>query len=266
MRLVHSAETDFMTRERVIECLGEIKIKNCEGYDRIPMRILKEGASVLWLPLSVLFRKVYAQREIPEQWKVAKIIPLYKKGNKEDIANYRPISNLCSASKIFEKLILKRLEDIEKENNVDLTGNEQHGFKRRRSTVTASLTLQSIIARELDENGFAAMSSLDLSAAFDLVELELLLKRLKIMGIPNDLLSLLEVWLRNRFFFVEANGSNSTIFDNNIGTIQGSILGPILYALFIRPLYIIEKITTFADDNYAIENGKNKILFTVCRH
>ena len=259
-RLVNSEEVNFMTPEKVTECLKEMKIKNCEGYDRIPLRILKEGVQVLARPLSILFEKIYENKEIPEQWKIAKIIPLHKKGPDQDITNYRPISNLCSASKVFEKLILKRFEEIGKENEVDMTVNEQHGFKKNRSTITATLTLQSVISRELDKNKYAAMASLDLSAAFDLVNLDLLLKRLKIMGIPNDLISLLEVWLRNRFFYVEANGRNSEIQENDIGTIQGSILGPILYALFIRPLYDIVKITTFADDNYLVETGKTKDL------
>jgi hypothetical protein len=257
-KIVHSEEVNFMTEDAVTECLRELKTKNCEGFDRIPMRILKDGAPVLGRPLSILFNKIYVTKTIPEQWKIAKIIPLHKKGNKRDLANYRPISNLCSTSKVFEKLILKRLESIAEENNVDLTGEQQHGFKKNRSTITAGLTLQSIISRSLDKDDYAVMSSLDLSAAFDLVNLNLLLERLKIMGIPKDLTQLLEVWLRKRFFYVKANGRNSTIFNNNIGTIQGSILGPILYALFIRPLYDVEKLTTFADDNYVVERNKDK--------
>ena len=78
------------------------------------------------------------------------------------------------------------------------------------------------------------------------------------IGIPEDIIQLLEVWLRRRYFYVEANGSNSEIIENNIGTIQGSILGPILYAIFIRPLYDIEKITTFADDNYIVSYHEEK--------
>ena len=124
------------------------KTKNCKGFDRIPLRILKDGAFVIGKPLSVLFHKIYEAKKIPEQWKVAKIIPLHKKGNKQDITNYRPISNLCAVSKVFEKLILKRLQKIEKENNLDLTGEQQHGFKKNRSTITAGLTLQSIISRK----------------------------------------------------------------------------------------------------------------------
>ncbi len=158
-----------MTEDAVTECLKELKTKNCEGFDRIPMRILKDGALVLGRPLSILFNKIYVTKTIPEQWKIAKIIPLHKKGNKRDLANYRPISNLCSTSKVFEKLILKRLESIAEENNVDLTGEQQHGFKKKRSTITAGLTLQSIISRSLDKDDYLVMSSLDLSAAFDLV-------------------------------------------------------------------------------------------------
>ena len=184
--------------------------------------------------------------------------PTTQKGDKTDMANYRPISNLCSASKVFEKLILKRLEQIGEENDIDLTGKEQHGFKKSRSTITAGLTLQTLIAKHLDENLFSVMASLDLSAAFDLVDLDLLMKRMKILGIPDDILELLDTWLRGRHIYVEANGHNSYILKTTIGTIQGSILGPILYALFIRPLYNLEKITTFADDNYAVESHKNK--------
>jgi hypothetical protein len=111
------------------------------------MRILKDGASILRSPLSTLFGLIYKEKEIPEQWKVAKVIPLHKKGSKQDVANYRPISNLCSVSKVFEKLIQKRLEQIGEENNVDITGEQQHGFKKNRSTITAGLTIQSIISR-----------------------------------------------------------------------------------------------------------------------
>ena len=257
-KIINSESVNFMTPERVEECLKNLKSKNCEGPDRLPLRILKDGAMALAKPLSVLFHKVYEKKEIPEQWKVSKVIPLHKKGKKEDINNYRPISNLCSITKVFERLILLRLEEIEKENGIDLTGYEQHGFKKKRSTVTAGLTLQSIIARGMDKDCYVAMSSLDLSAAFDLVNLNLLIKRLRIMGIPNDLIQLLEIWLRQRSFYVEANGQNSTILETDVGTIQGSILGPILYALFIRPLYKITKVTTFADDNYIIKCNKEK--------
>ena len=128
--------------------------QNCEGFDRIPLRIFNEGAEILIKPLSQLFKQIYNERRIPEQWKTAKIIPLHKKGSKEDMSNYRPISNLCTMSKIYEKLILQQLLKIAKQNKVDLTGDSQHGFKQDRSTVTAAAAIQSMISRAIDENNF----------------------------------------------------------------------------------------------------------------
>ena len=81
---------------------------------------------------------------------MAKVTPIHKKGSKTDITNYRPISNLCSTSKIFEKLILKRMGEIELECGADITGKEQHGFKKSKRTATAGLIIQSLIARALD--------------------------------------------------------------------------------------------------------------------
>ena len=125
--------------------------------------------------MRINFSKIYTTKERPEQWKIAKVIPLLKKGDKHQIINYRPISNLCSASKIFEKLIVLRLEGIAEENDIDLTGKEQHGFKKNKSTLTAGLLLQSLIAGALDDDNYVALASLDLSAAFDIVDVALLL-------------------------------------------------------------------------------------------
>ena len=85
-------------------------------------------------PMSALFDNIYKTKIIPEQWKIAKIIPIFKKGIKNKIENYRPIANLCAASKIFEKLILKQIHYLESTNKLDLTGKQQHGFKRNQYT------------------------------------------------------------------------------------------------------------------------------------
>ena len=110
--------------------------------DRIPQRILKDGNEWLKYPLSFLFDQIYRTKQLPEQWLIAKITPIFKKGNPTHIENYRPISNLCSCSKIFEKLILLRIRKLEAFNNLDLTGKPQHGFKAKHSTTTACMTLQ----------------------------------------------------------------------------------------------------------------------------
>ena len=95
-------------------------------------------------------------------------MPLHKKGPITEISNYRPILNLCALSKVFEKLVL-RLWEVSDEAKVDLTSKTQHGFKPNRSTISTALTIQSMISRALDEDRYAAIASLDLSAAFDVV-------------------------------------------------------------------------------------------------
>ena len=91
-----------MSLNNIIAAVKTLKPKTCEGHDRIPLKILKDGIDILKFPLSYLFNQIYLQQKIPEQWLIAKITPIFKKGNKNKIENYRPISNLCSTSKNFE--------------------------------------------------------------------------------------------------------------------------------------------------------------------
>ena len=126
-----------MTRKDVLACLSDLNNKKCEGFDRIPVCVLFDAKDVLLTPFTKLFDKIYSTGKIPDQWKVSKIIPIFKKGSKTEIENYRPVANLCSTSKIFEKLFLKQIHYLENTNKLDLTGKHQHGFKRKKSTATA---------------------------------------------------------------------------------------------------------------------------------
>ena len=251
-RKVTSPNSNFVTIENVNNVLKSMKIKNCEGYDRIPQRILNEGSDCLLYPITHLLKLVYENKQIPHQWSISKIIPIHKKGPKTNIENYRPIANLCSMTKVFEQLIINRIREIEKLNLIDITGNPQHGFKQKRSTATAGLTIQSLLSHALDRNEYALMSSIDLSAAFDVVNVKLLVKRLRIVGLPSDVIELIKIWLSNRMFYVDINGSCSYIKTSESGTIQGSRLGPILYAIYVSPLFDIEKMTNYADDNLIV--------------
>ena len=118
---------------------------------------------------------------------------------------------------------------------------------------TAGALLQSIISRAADQKCFVVMASLDLSMAFDLVNTELLIKRLRVMGFPSDLINLIREWLKGRSYYVQVGESCSAIFDSEIGTIQGSVLGPVLYALFVSPLFDLTGLVNFADDNFCVE-------------
>jgi hypothetical protein len=142
---------DLMDMESVISCMKSLKTKNSEGLDRIPQKVLVDGTCILARPMHKLMSLIYKEKHIPDQWLVAKTIPIFKnKGQSQDIENYRPIANLCSLSKIFEKLILRRIQQIESDKKIDFTGSDQHGFKRKCSTSTLSLALLSQISRALD--------------------------------------------------------------------------------------------------------------------
>ena len=120
---------NFMTELNVRLAMESLKLKNAEGFDRIPQRILIDGAELLNKPMTMLMSMIYRDQIIPEQWKMSVIRPVHKKGPKNEISNYRPVANLCSGSKVFERLILQRINQIEEENEIDLTNEAQHGFK-----------------------------------------------------------------------------------------------------------------------------------------
>jgi hypothetical protein len=121
----------FMSTKEVQKSIESIKLKNTEGYDRIPQRVLVDGIEHLLQPFTKLFDLIYREKSIPEQWRISKIVPVHKKGSKQMIENYRPVANLCSASKVFERLILNRINQLETLANIDLTGKGQHGFKKK---------------------------------------------------------------------------------------------------------------------------------------
>ena len=185
-------------------------------------------------------------------------MPLFKKGDKEKTENYCPISNLSFITKVFEKVLLHRFQEIQEKEKIDLTGSSQHGFKKNFSTETACLEIQTKLSNACDDGNYAAITSLELTAAFDVVDRKLLKKRLQIMGIPVQLIVLLDDWLSNRSAYCEINKTNSEIFEVNEGTVQGSILGPLLFALFISHLADIATPTTYADDNYLFGSGKTE--------
>ena len=248
-----SHSENWVTKELVETVIDDLKPKRCQGFDRVPVVLLKDAKSLLLTLITSLMQKIVGTGIIPEQWKCAKVIPLLKSGNSKLLQNYRPISNLCSMTKIFEKLVLLRLKMIERREGCDLTGEYQHGFKEGRSTETACLEIQSRIATECDSGKCVAVASFDMTAAFDMVNHALLERRMRIMGLPDQIVKVIMSWLKGRTFYCEFGGEVSSLYETNEGTVQGSILGPILFAIFMSPLGdIIDDLITFADDNYKI--------------
>jgi len=219
------------------------------------MRIVKDFAVKNPNFLLPIFN-LLPQLGMPRRWRTAVINPLHKNGSKTKVTQYRPISNLDSLSKLYEKMIMERLNQFK-----DIDGSFQHGFRANRSTTTAMLEIQDFISGSLDSGKIVGSYSLDLSAAFDLLRPEILLHNLREI-LPNGLTSILMDFLSHRNFSVEVEGIRSRSRDLKVGCVQGSILGPRLFTIYMRKLEQLitssnYNLTAYADDTYVSIAGKD---------
>jgi hypothetical protein len=239
-----------------------LKSKKSHGIDGIPMCVVKDLEPAMRPLYCKLFQM--ATTKLPSIWKLARVIPLHKKGEKSDPGNYRPISNLCSLSKLFERIILNKINATG-----DHDGSHQHGFKAKHSTSTAILEIQQALAERLDSDKDCIVYSLDLSAAFDMLRRKTLVNGLHQDRIlDSGLLSIINDFLTDRKCVVEVEGIHSTQFNVDLGCVQGSVLGPKLFNLYTRKiperLTVNAHITTYADDSYVIINAPNGMLEELC--
>ena len=209
--ITESIENNW-SEDKIKNIISKLKNKTCYGFDRVPFRLFKDGGETIIKSVENLFAKIKQSGKIPDIWRTSRIIPVFKKEDKSNIENYRPISNLCSIAKIYERCILSDLEEIGEINEVDITGVNQFGFKKGCGTDTLALQLQKTIAEGLDRGKLVGMISLDLSAAFDVVNRPLLFERLRAAGIQKDVIKLIVDWLSERSGYVECNGKTSKVF------------------------------------------------------
>jgi len=179
-------------QEDLSKALKEIKNKKCFGPDMIPLKVAKDFCE-LYPDLAIGLFNEYSARGIPQEWKTARILPLFKSGDRLTIKNYRPIANLCSMGKIFEKMVLHKLEA----ETLNMGGISQHGFRCNHSILTAALELQTAIASSLDEKKWVVVYSIDLSAAFDMLNVDILSPMLD-GKISPELLYIIRDFITNR--------------------------------------------------------------------
>ena len=200
----------------------------------------------------------FEQGIFPESLKLAQVVPIHKDGSKTDVANYRPISLLGSFSKIYEKIMHKRLISfLEKNSSLH---ELQYGFREGRSCEHALLTAQNSLLSSLNNNTISLLLLIDFSKAFDMVDHDILLHKLCHYGIRGKTFDWLKSYLNNRKQYVSISNKKSSLQHVKYGVPQGSILGPLLFIIYINDIPEIDKFAKFilyADDANIIITGKN---------
>ena len=229
------------------------------GPNGLPTKILLMFKDELSLPLSIIFNISIKTGIFPDLLKLSKTIPVFKKGSKMAVENYRPISLLSNINKIFEKLMYNRVYKFLEDNKClyDL----QFGFRRKHSTIHALIQITEKIKSALDNGEYACGVFIDLQKAFDTVNHDILIEKLSHYGIRGLSKQWFKSYLTKRSQFVSIDGFNSSIMTVKHGVPQGSVLGPLLFLIYINDLYksvIYSNAYHFADDTNLLVISKSQ--------
>ena len=225
----------------------------------LPTKILLMFKDILSLPLATIFNISLRTGTFPDLLKHSKTIPIFKKGSKLDVSNYRPISLLSNINKIFEKLMYNMVYKFLEENKS--LYSLQFGFRSKHSTAHALIQINEKIKNALDNHNHVCGVFIDLQKAFDTVNHDILIDKLSyygIRGIPNQWF---KSYLSNRKQYVSINGYNSDTMNIKHGVPQGSVLGPLLFLIYINDLYKCLAYSTayhFADDTNLLVISKTQ--------
>lgn len=248
----------YVSKLFVEKQLSTLKRNKATGSDGIPPNFLKDAASGISAPLSFIINLSLRTSSIPSDWKLAKVVPLHKKGDSSLESNYRPISVLSVCSKILERAVHHQLIDfLERE---ELFSNSQYGYRKHRSTEHATIFLTDNIRKSIDKGNLLGALFVDLSKAFDTLSHAILLGKLKSYGIKGIALNWFKDYLFNRKQFCEIDGVKSELHHIVCGVPQGSILGPMLFLLYFNDFedhVPNSHVVQFADDTVLYCSGKS---------
>ena len=246
--LLFSFANNPISRTEIIGATLQLQPKKTLDMTEISVWLLQRVVAPVSTPLLHIFTNSLLNGVVPQQMKIAKVVPVFKSGQKDVMDNYRPISLLSSFSKIIEKIVSNRLTSFLDNNNI--ISNSQYGFRKKHSTLHPLIHFINSVSSALDKKSHVIAIFCDLRKAFDCVDHQILINKLKKIGVRGNELLWFKSYLDNRKQAVNISGSNSQLLNILIGVPQGSILGPLLFLIYINDLPLCSELISllFADD------------------
>ena len=243
--------------QKVNKLLKSLKNTKSLALDELDNFCIKLAADILDKPVHHIITMSIMQSKFPRSWKLSKVIPLHKKLCPFEMKNYRPVSILSPLSKILEKVVYEQLYDYMSRNKI--FHQNLHGYRQHRSTQTALLTMYDRWVKAAAAGQVSGAVLLDLSAAFDLVDPELLVKKLRIYGLDEEFLGWIHSYLACRYQAVWLDHTLSEFLLCEVGVPQGSNLGPIFFMIFFNDLLFSlgSDVDNYADDTTITATGKS---------
>lgn len=237
-----------ITEQGVLNLLSKLDVSKSIGPDELPSRVLLEARNELTPILTFIFEQSLKEGQLPNDWLCANVTPIHKKGLKDNVENYRPISLTCICCKLLEHIIHSHISKYLEVNKILL--KNQHGFRSNHSCTTQLISALHDFCYSLNNKRSVCIAVFDFSKAFDTVSHNLLLKKLRYFGIGGNTHKWITSFLTSRLQRVVLGGSHSDWLTVSSGVPQGSVLGPLLFLLYINDIAceITSTIRLFADD------------------